>query len=175
MQRRPLRMLLAMLGVGGELMAQRLSELKSETLIRIVSRDGRTIVAPLTEVRADSVHLSSIGVQPNVSIALADVVRYEYAQGDGSNYAVQGALLGLGAGMGLGFLMVRGGSSNDGSMFLDGRSVAAVLGTVGLLVGRAMGASEERFRWVTPVGAFSVRSAPRRSLSGVGLGLAMKF
>ena len=178
MRQRLLWVLLVMLFSQTEVAAQRAAQLAPGTPVRLVLRsDGRKITGPLAEVRSDSVHLSSTVTTPGASIALADVVRFEYADiADAGSQAARGALIGGVIGLGLGYLRTRGpGNGDDDSMFINGRFIFKACGFVGLVIGAIAGNAHRPLRWKTLPGPQVTGLILQPSRRTTALGLSLSF
>lgn len=156
--------------------AQRLSELKPGTLVRIATeRDGRA-VGPLAEVRGDSVYLSSTPSNPERAISLSAITAYEYSDGEGPGRPLRGALIGGVIGFGVGYLSARGdGKNSDDSMFIDGRSIFTLLGLIGTISGFAIGAADKPARWIRPSSPSVVLPVPGQRVPGTVFAIRIPF
>ena len=175
MRRRLVSVLLVLVFSQTEVTAQRASQLTPGTLVRLALRsDGRKITGPLAEIRADSAHLSSTVTTPGASIALADVVRFEYADiAVAGSQAGCGALIGGVIGLGLGYLATRGpGNGDDDSIVINGRFIFKACGVIGTIAGNA----HRPLRWKTLPGPQGTRLIvqPSRRTTAPGLSLSFK-
>ena len=178
MRRRLVSVLLVLVFSQTEVTAQRASQLTPGTLVRLALRnDGRKVTGPHAEIRADSAHLSSTVTTPGASIALGDVVRFEYADiAVAGSQAGRGALIGGVIGLGLGYLATRGpGNGDDDSMFINGRFIFKACGVVGLVIGTIAGNAHRPLRWKTlpgPQGTGLIVQPSRRTTAP---GLSLSF
>jgi hypothetical protein len=151
--------------------AQRLTQLRPGTLVRITTSVGTTIVGPLAEVRADTVFLSSTLQQPGAAVPLANVVRSAYADGTEPRSARRAAFIGAGLGLAVGFLAGRG-ETNEFRIFSTTR-VRVGMSALGAFIGFKVGSTDASPRWRdAPVASASPIFVPA---SGTQFGLGFRF
>ncbi len=151
--------------------AQRLTQLRPGTLVRITTNVGTTIVGPLAEVRADTVFLSSTPQQPGSAVSLANVVRSAYADGTEPRSARRAALIGAGLGLAVGFLAGRG-ETNEFRIFSTTRFRVG-MSALGAFIGFKVGSTDASPRWRdTPVASASPNFAPAAATQ---LGVGFRF